>query len=74
MGSRQSAIEGGNFGRIATWLMGMHSALRRMLNKRVYALSWLSLDPLYVILSEFQSWMAAISLIPERIRHRKVLL
>ena len=52
----RSAIEGGNFGRTATWKKVTHSALRRMLDKRVYALSWLGIDPLYVILTEFQSW------------------
>ena len=52
----RSAIEGGIFGRTATWKKGTHSALRRMLDKRVYALSWLGIDPLYVIPTEFQSW------------------
>ena len=52
----RSAFDGGNFGRTATWNKESHSALRRMLNKRIYALSWLGIDPLYVVLCEFQSW------------------
>lgn len=46
----------------------------RWLGNRVNALGWLAFDPLNTVLREVQYWRATISLIPERIRRRKVFL
>lgn len=55
-------LNGGNFGRNAEHNKNSHSSLKRKLRKRMYALSWLFVDPLYVALSELQSWKQAVIL------------
>lgn len=67
----KSAIEGGNFGKNASRNREAPYSLKSMLKKRLYALSWLSIDPLYVLLSEFQSWKKAIAFISEHFKRRK---
>lgn len=70
----RDALEGGNFGRSAPRNQGKRSTLARWLRDRKYELSWFSFDPLNTVLGEIHYWKYTISLIPERIKRRKMFL
>lgn len=70
----KQAFEGGNFGRHAPCAKKKRTPLKRWLNERMNALRWLSFDPLNTILSEIHYWKIAFSLLPKRIKQRKVFL
>ena len=67
------AFDGGNFGKHAQKEKGGF-LLKRWLMRRIHALQWFSFDPLNVILREICYWKDTISLIPVRIRHRRISL
>ena len=67
-------MEGGNFGRGKRIARGKRPVLKRWLGNRLQNLSWFTFDPLNTILGELQYWKATLSLMPERIRRRKVAL
>ena len=67
-------MEGGNFGRAKRNARGKRPVLKRWLGNRLQNLSWFTFDPLNTILSELQYWKTTISLMPERIRRRKISL
>ena len=69
----RDTFAGGNFGR-GSRRQGKRRSLARWLGNRVNALSWLMFDPLNTVLREAHYWRDTISLIPERIRRRKVFL
>ena len=79
----RECMAGGNFGRAKAGDAGSRGKgagykkrrpLGRWLGNRMHALSWLAFDPLNTVMREVQYWRDTISLIPERIRRRKVLL
>ena len=70
----REALEGGNFGRSAPRNQGKRSTLARWLRDRVRRFSWLGFDPLNTVLGEIYYWRNTISLIPERIKRRKMFL
>lgn len=65
---------GGNFGRHAPQRKKETSVFKRWLNDRLYALRWMRYDPIDALSSEIRYWKDTLSLIPERIRHRKIAL
>ena len=67
-------MEGGNFGRGKRKISGKRPVFKRWLDNRLHALSWFTFDPLNTILGELQYWKATLSLMPERIRRRKISL
>lgn len=67
-------IEGGNFGRGKRNARGKRPVLKRWLENRLRNLSWFTFDPLNTILGELQYWKDTLSLMPERIRRRKISL
>jgi hypothetical protein len=70
-------MEGGNFGRgkrNGVNTRGKRPVLKRWLGNRLRALSWFTFDPLNTILGEIQYWKDTLSLMPERIRRRKISL
>ena len=75
-------MEGGNFGRSSSKCGGRDAAnahgnrsmLKRWLGNRRRALSWFTFDPLNTVLGELHYWKATLSLMPERIRRRKISL
>ncbi|MBR6943396.1 MAG: nucleotidyltransferase family protein [Fibrobacter sp.] len=67
------AFDGGNFGKYAQTKNNV-CFLKRWLKRRIHALQWFSFDPPNAFLREFQYWKNAISLIPVRIRHRRIAL
>lgn len=70
----KQAFEGGNFGRHAPGAKKKRTPLKRWLNERMNALRWLCFDPLNTILGEIHYWKFAFSLLPKRIKQRKVFL
>lgn len=70
----KQAFEGGNFGRHAPGAKEKRTPLKRWLNERMNALRWFGFDPLNTILSEIHYWKIAFSLLPKRIKQRKVFL
>lgn len=67
-------MDGGNFGRGKRDARGKRPVLKRWLGNRLRDLSWFNFDPLNTILGELQYWMNTLSLMPERIRRRKISL
>ena len=67
-------MEGGNFGRGKRNTNGKRPVLKRWLDNRLRALSWFTFDSLNTILGELQYWKDTLSLMPERIRRRKISL
>ena len=63
---------GGNFGRVLK--KEKRRPLARWFGNRVKSLSWIAFDPLNTVLREVHYWHDTISLIPERIKRRKVFL
>ena len=70
----KQAFEGGNFGRHTPGAKKKRTPLKRWLNERMNALRWLSFDPLNTILGEIHYWNFAFSLLPKRIKQRKLFL
>lgn len=75
----RECMAGGNFGRAkagdaGSREKGKRRPLGRWLGNRMHALSWLAFDPLNTVLGEFYYWRNTISLIPERIKRRKLFL
>ena len=67
-------IDGGNFGRNGPKKNQKRYVLKRWLKNRMNAFSWFCFDPLNTILSELQYWKNTLTLMPERMRRRKVSL
>lgn len=70
----RETLEGGNFGRSAPRNQGKRSTLTRWFKNRLREFSWLGFDPLNTVLGEIYYWRNTISLIPERIKRRKMFL
>lgn len=68
------ALWGGNFGKYAPQKVKKEFALKSWFLRRLHALSWFGFDPLNTLLREILYWKKTISLIPERIRRRKIFL
>lgn len=67
-------IDGGNFGRSSSKKNQKQFVLKRWFKNRMNAFSWFCFDPLNTILSELQYWKNTLTLMPERMRRRKVSL
>ena len=65
------ALRGGNFGH---YVIKPRNVFVRWFKDRLNALSWLPFDPLNAIFKELRYWRATISLIPRRIKRRKIAL
>mgnify|MGYP003294982595 CR=1 FL=1 len=70
----KQAFEGGNFGHYAPNAKEMRTPLKRWLNTRMNFFRWLTFDPLNTVLDEIHYWKIAFSLLPQRIKQRKVFL
>ena len=68
------AFSGGNFGKYASKKAPKEFVLKSWFLRRVHAIQWFGFDPLNTILREIMYWKITISLIPERIRRRKISL
>ena len=68
------AMDGGNFGRYALNSQNRRNVFVRWFSDRLRRLQWLPFDPVNVIFKELQYWQLTISLIPLRIKRRKVAL
>jgi hypothetical protein len=67
------AFDGGNFGKHAQKKKD-EFVLKRWMKDRVHAIQWITFDPLNAFLREIHYWKNTISLIPVRIRHRRIAL
>ena len=67
-----AVFAGGTFGRVLK--KEKRRPLARWFGNRVKSWSWFAFDPLNTVLREVHYWRDTISLIPERIRRRKVFL
>lgn len=67
------AMDGGNFGK-HTNKSYRRNVFARWFNDRLRMLQWLPFDPVNVIFLEMRYWLLTISLIPLRIKRRKVAL
>lgn len=67
------ALEGGNFGQYALEPKP-RNVFVRWFKDRMNALSWLTFDPVNAIFKELKYWRATISLIPLRIKRRRIAL
>jgi len=70
----KQAFIGGNFGRHAPGVKAKYSPLNKWLNTRMNALRWFCFDPLNTVLDEIHYWKIAFSLLPQRIKQRKIFL
>lgn len=70
----KNTIIGGNFGRSDPQKKKASHSLKHWFNKRKRSLSWFFFDPLNTTLHEIRYWRDSISLIPERIKRRKLFL
>ncbi len=68
------ALEGGNFGKFAKRKNKEMNVFVRWLRDRMRRWSWIPFDPINVIATELQYWRHTISLIPLRIKRRKIAL
>lgn len=70
------AFSGGNFGKYAPKNENVTKGfvLKRWFFKRLLALRWFSFDPFNTVVREILYWKSTISLMPERIRRRKIFL
>lgn len=66
------AFTGGNFGKYDLSRGKNRFVITRWLNDRKRVLSWFGFDPTYTIVREIQYWKETLSLIPERIKRRKI--
>ena len=65
------ALKGGNFGK---YIPKPHNVFVRWFKDRLQALSWLTFDPPSAVFKELRYWRATISLIPLRIKRRRIAL
>lgn len=65
------ALKGGNFGK---YILKPHNVFVRWARDRLQALSWLPFDPPSAVCKELRYWRATISLIPLRIKRRRIAL
>lgn len=68
------AFSGGNFGKYAPKKAQKEFVLKSWFLRRMHAIQWFSFDPLNTVLREVMYWKITLSLIPERIRRRKITL
>lgn len=67
------ALAGGNFGQYKT-VPKPKNVFVRWFKDRMQAITWLAFDPVNAIFKELKYWRATISLIPRRIKRRKIAL
>ena len=67
------ALEGGNFGKHKT-VSKPRNVFVRWFKDRMRTLSWIPFDPLQVFFMELRYWRSTISLIPLRIKRRRIAL
>ena len=67
------ALSGGNFGQYKT-VPKPKNVFVRWFKDRMRALSWLTFDPVNAFFKELKYWRATISLIPKRIKRRRIAL
>lgn len=70
----KQAMDGGNFGKFALKSRKHRNVFVRWLFDRLHRLQWLPFDPINVFFKELRYWWQTISLIPLRIKRRKVAL
>ena len=70
----KQAMDGGNFGKFALKSRKHRNVFVRWLFDRLHRLQWLPFDPINVFFIELRYWRQTISLIPLRIKRRKVAL
>ena len=68
------AMDGGNFGQYALTKKKRRNVFVRWLLDRWHRLQWLPFDPINVIFKELRYWRQTISLIPLRIKRRRIAL
>ncbi len=68
------ALDGGNFGQYDSKRMSRINVFIRWFKDRINALKWIPFDPVNAIFKELKYWRKTISLIPLRIKRRKVAL
>ena len=68
------AMDGGNFGQYALTKKKRRNVFVRWLLDRWHRLQWLPFDPINVIFKELHYWRQTISLIPLRIKRRRIAL
>lgn len=70
----QLAMEGGNFGQFLQNRSKRMNVFVRWFKDRMCALRWIPFDPVNVLFKELRYWKATLSLIPLRIKRRKIAL
>ncbi len=70
----KQAMDGGNFGQYALNGQKRRNVFVRWFNDRLGMLNWFTFDPVNVFFKEMKYWKRTISLIPLRIKRRKVAL
>lgn len=68
------AMDGGNFGQYALTKKKRRNVFVRWLLDRWHRLQWLPFDPINVIFKELRYWRHTISLVPLRIKRRRIAL
>jgi hypothetical protein len=68
------ALDGGNFGQYDPKHQSRINVFVRWFKDRLRALSWIPFDPINAIFKELKYWRATISVIPLRIKRRKIAL
>ena len=68
------ALDGGNFGKHALNTPQHRNVFVRWFFDRMQRLSWFPFDPINIIFLELQYWRDTISLIPRRIKRRRIAL
>ena len=68
------ALDGGNFGQYDPKRMSRINVFVRWFKDRLRALSWIPFDPVNAVFKELKYWRATLSLIPRRIKRRKIAL
>lgn len=68
------AFAGGNFGKYAPQKQKNEFVLKSWFLRRLHSVQWFGFDPFNTILKELIYWKTTISLMPERIRRRKINL
>ena len=68
------ALDGGNFGQYDLNRPSRINVFVRWFKDRLRALSWIPFDPVNAIFKELKYWRATISVIPLRIKRRKIAL
>lgn len=68
------ALDGGNFGQYDLKRPSRINVFIRWFKDRINALKWIPFDPINAIFKELKYWRKTISLIPRRIKRRKIAL